>query len=87
MIVRVSDRGQICIPASVRKKLGIKPKSSVSIEVGENEIIIKPMKSLLEVAGVFREFAKGKTTDWDTIRDETMKTVAQEVESDQCKRI
>jgi len=79
MIARVSERGQISIPAAARKKLGIKPKSNVSIEVRENEIVIKPMKSIMEVAGIFREYAKGKTTDWDTIREETMKAVAREV--------
>ncbi len=42
---------------------------------------IKPMVSILEVAGVFHEYTKGKTTDWDTIRNETMNTVAQEIES------
>ena len=79
MIARVSERGQISIPAAARKKLGIKPKSNVSVEVRENEIVIKPMKSIMEVAGIFREYAKGKTTDWDTIREETMKAVAREV--------
>ena len=78
MIARVSERGQISIPAAARKKLGIKPKSNVSIEVRDNELVIKPMKSIMEVAGIFREYAKGKTTDWDTIREETMKAVARE---------
>ena len=42
---------------------------------------VKPMASILEVAGVFREYTKGKTTDWDTIRNTTMDTVAQEIEN------
>lgn len=79
MIARVSERGQISIPAAARKKLGIKPKSNVSVEVRENEIVIKPMKSIMELAGILREHAKGKTTDWDTIREETMAAVAREV--------
>ncbi len=82
MIITVSERGQISIPAAVRRKLGIKPKSKVSVEVGEKEIVIKPVKSILEVAGIFREYAKGKTTDWDTIREETMRIVAEEVMSE-----
>lgn len=81
MIVRISERGQISIPAAARRKLGMKPKSNVVIEVGENEITIKPMRSILEVAGIFSEYAQGKTTDWDTIRNETMNTVAQEIEN------
>lgn len=82
MIITVSERGQISIPAAARRKLGIKPKSKVSVEVGEKEIVIKPVKSILEVAGIFREYAKGKTTDWDTIREETMRIVAEEIESE-----
>ncbi|MCX6377467.1 MAG: AbrB/MazE/SpoVT family DNA-binding domain-containing protein [Armatimonadetes bacterium] len=80
--VRVSERGLITIPAAARRKLGIKPKSRVVLEVRENEIAIRPVKSILDVAGTLREYAKGKTTDWDTIREETMKAVAREVMDD-----
>ncbi len=79
MIRTVSERGQISIPAAARRKLGIKPKSKVRVEIGENEITIKPVKSILEVAGIFHEYAKGKTTDWDTILEETMKAVVEEI--------
>lgn len=82
MIARVTERGQISIPAAARKKLGIKPKSNVTLEVGENQIVIKPVKSILELGGILREYAKGKTTDWDTIREETMRIVAEEVENE-----
>ena len=82
MIIKVSDRGQISIPAAVRKKLGIKPKSKVKVEVGENKIIIRPVKSIDEVAGIFREYAKGKTHDWDTIRAATEMAIAREVEDE-----
>ena len=79
---RVSERGQISIPAAARRKLGIKPRSRVTVEVGENQIVIKPMKSISDVYGIFSEYAKGKTTDWDTILEETMMAVAREVESE-----
>ena len=85
MIAKVSERGQISIPASARRKLGIKPKSKVSLEVSDKEIIIRPVKSISEVAGIFREYAKGKTTDWDTIWAETEMAIAREVE-DESKR-
>ena len=82
MIVRVSERGQISIPADLRKRYGIKPKSRVRVEAKDDVIVISPIKSVTEVAGIFCEYAKGKTTDWDTIREETMKAVAEEVESE-----
>lgn len=81
-VVRVSERGQISIPAAARKKLGIKPKSRVRVEIRENEIIIKPMKSILELGGILREHAKGKTGDWDTQRAIAMEEVAREVMSE-----
>lgn len=81
-VVRVSERGQISIPAAVRRKLGIKPKSRVRVEIRENEIIIKPVKSISEVAGIFHEYANGKTTDWDTQRAIAMEAVAREVMSE-----
>ena len=82
MIARVSERGQISIPAAARRKLGIKPKSKVSVEVGEKEIVIKPVKSILELGGILREYAKGKSTDWDTIREQAMEITAREIEDE-----
>ena len=85
MIITVSERGQISIPAAARRKLGIKPKSRVSVDVGENEIVIKPVKSIAELGGILREYAKGKTTDWDEIWEQTQMAIAREVE-DESKR-
>jgi AbrB family looped-hinge helix DNA binding protein len=78
-LARVSETGRITLPAAARRKLGIKPRSQVVLEVRENEVAIKPIKSIMDVAGILREHAKGKPTDWDTIREETMKAVAREV--------
>ena len=77
--VQVSDKGQITIPADVRRKLGLKAKSRVEIDIRDNEAVIRPMKSISELSGIFQEYAKGKTTDWDAIREETMRIVAEEV--------
>lgn len=82
MMVRVSERGQISIPAAARRKLGIKPKSRVRVDVGEDQIVIKPVKSIAELGGILREYAKGKTTDWETIWEETQMAIAREVEDE-----
>ncbi len=81
MMITVSRDGRITIPAAVRKKLGIRPGSSVRLDVRENDIAIRPIKSIADVAGIFREQAEGKPTDWETIREETMRIVAQEIVS------
>lgn len=81
MIISVSQDGRITIPASARKKLGIKPGASVRLDVRENDIAIRPIKSIADVAGILYEYAEGKSTDWDTIREETQRIVALEVMS------
>lgn len=78
-IAQVSDKGQITLPADVRKKLGLKAKSRVDIDIRDNEVVIKPIKSVRELSGIFHECARGKTTDWNEIREETMRIVAEEV--------
>jgi len=75
----ILSRGRITLPAAARRKLGLKPHGKVDVEVRENEIVIRPAKSIRDVAGIFAEAAKGKTTDWETIRDEMEKAVAEEV--------
>ena len=81
---RVSERGQISIPAAARRKLGIKPKSRVIVEVGENEIVIRPVKSITELAGILREYAKRipGAGDWERERAVAMEAVAREVQAE-----
>lgn len=77
--VKMSSKGQITLPAAARRKLGIKPNSRLEIEVRDNEIAVRPVKSISELGGIFSEYAKGKTTDWEIIRAETEKAIAEEV--------
>ena len=82
MIVRVSDDGRITIPARARQKLGIKPGSVLSLDVGDDEIKIRPIKSVADVAGIFSDSAEGNTTDWETAREQAMLAVARQVEAE-----
>ena len=38
----VSSKGQVTLPAAMRKKLGITPGSRIQFEVRGNELVIKP---------------------------------------------
>ena len=78
-IARISDKGQITLPAAARRKLGLKPRARVEVVTHETEIVIRPLRSISDVAGIFHEEAKGKPTDWETIRSETERLVAEEV--------
>ena len=77
--VAVSNKGQVTLPAPMRRKLGIKSRSKVEVEIRQSEIVIRPAKTIRDVAGVFAQYAKGKTTDWKTIREQAERAVAEEV--------
>ena len=76
--VRVSDKGQITLPAAARRKLRLVPGTRLEVTVREEGIDLRPMKTIMDVAGIFQEEAKGKSTDWEVIRATTMKRVAEE---------
>jgi AbrB family looped-hinge helix DNA binding protein len=78
-LAQVSDKGQITLPAKVRKSLGIRARSKMDVRVEGNEVVLRPVKSVMELSGVLHERAKGKPTDWETIRQQTTDAVAQEV--------
>lgn len=77
--VQVSDKGQITLPADVRKKLGVRAKSRVELDIRDGEVVLRPVKSLRELSGILHEYAKGVTADWETVRTETERIVAEEV--------
>lgn len=76
MIAQVSNKGQITIPASERRRLGIKPNSKVEVVPRDGEIVIRPLKSVMEVAGSLRRYAKFPVPDWDEVRCETYRAIA-----------
>ena len=78
-IAGVSEKGQVTLPAGARRKLGIKPRSRVDIDVRGDEIVIRPVKSIRDVRGIFSECARGKPVDWDEVRRGTQAAVADEV--------
>ena len=77
--VRVSDKGQVTLPAQIRRKLGIKSKSRLEVEVRDKDIILHPVESIMDLYGIFHDLAEGKSADWDTVRRETMEAVVQEI--------
>jgi len=88
MVARVSNKGQITLAASARRKLGIAPNSQVEVILGEQEITIRPLKRVSELAGILSRYAKpGDAEDWDTIREQTEKAVAEEVVRAHARRI
>ncbi len=79
-IATISSKGQITLPSQHRRKLGIGPGSKVEVSVRGGELVVRPVLSLTELQGVFREQARRKGGDWEKVRTETERQVATEVE-------
>jgi AbrB family looped-hinge helix DNA binding protein len=50
IIGSVTQRGQITIPAEVRKVLGVKPGSKLAFEIADDQVRLVPLKYTLETA-------------------------------------
>ncbi|MBP8954694.1 MAG: AbrB/MazE/SpoVT family DNA-binding domain-containing protein [Armatimonadetes bacterium] len=88
MQVRVSNKGQVTIPAVARRKMGIEPNSLVEVTVTDKGVNIRPVKPLTSLAGALAKYAKpGEAQDWDAIRQETENAVAEEVVSANARRV
>ncbi len=48
MLVTVTSKGQIVIPASVRKKLNIRKGTKFVVFVEENKIILEPAENVIQ---------------------------------------
>ncbi len=58
--VIVSNRGQITLPMSLRKRLGIRDGGAVILEERDNELILKPAM-VLEV----EMYTEAQVAEWD----------------------
>ena len=77
--VNISDKGQITVPAAMRRKLGLASRSRVTLELHDDALIMRPVKTISDVAGIFREQARGKRASWEKVRRQVTETVAREV--------
>lgn len=50
VIVTVTQRSQVTIPAAVRRALGIKPRDKVAFEIEDDQVRLVPAKFTLESA-------------------------------------
>ena len=54
----VTQKGQATIPAPVRRKLGIKPKSKITFELSGEKATISPVKDFLSLKGSLKSNKK-----------------------------
>ena len=73
--VTLSERGQITIPAKIRKRLGVGPNDKIAIIFRENEVILKPLKGTIKnLRGVIQP--RKQPEDFEIIRSLTKAAIA-----------
>lgn len=77
--VSVSEKGQITLPAAMRRKLGIGVRSRVEVIERDGELVVRPLKTIRDVEGIFRRYAGGTPVGWEMERAEAERAVAEEV--------
>jgi len=50
----ITQKGQITLPARLRKELGLKPYKKVRVEKGKGYIKVFPVKDILDMAGTVK---------------------------------
>ena len=66
--IAISEKGQLTLPIDVRRKLGLAPRSRVEVEVRDNEVVLRRVRTVAELAGILKDRAKPGTTFEDERR-------------------
>ncbi|RZN33436.1 MAG: AbrB/MazE/SpoVT family DNA-binding domain-containing protein [Methanophagales archaeon ANME-1-THS] len=67
-IVKLSVKGQIVIPARIRKELGLSAGDNLLIERKHETVILKPVTKLSKLRGI--DTLKNASEEVDTLREE-----------------
>jgi AbrB family looped-hinge helix DNA binding protein len=84
IVTTMTQRGQVTVPAEVRRLLGLKPRDKVAFEIEDDKVQLAPVKFTLESA--FGSVGPAtQTPDFKVIsraaRDEAAKKAARELET------
>jgi len=63
--VTISEKGQIAIPALIRKRYGLKKGDKLAVEENDGAIILRPLprNPLLSMRGIYRSEGYEKVTE------------------------
>lgn len=68
--ISITRKWQIHIPKAARKALKLEKPGMAELEVKDNNLVITPIKSkILELAGKYEKYTRGKKINLDNIRD------------------
>ena len=72
----LTAKGQITIPSSIRKLLGLTPHQKVLFVTKDKRVEIVPVKgNILDLYGVFHNPKLKKVEDWQEVRSITRKKI------------
>ncbi|MBM3933318.1 MAG: AbrB/MazE/SpoVT family DNA-binding domain-containing protein [SAR202 cluster bacterium] len=78
MKTRITQKGQVTIPAEIRSRLGLKPRDTVRFTMEGDIVTLAAAKSrLLEGFGAVKPHKRPE--DWRKIREETERAIAEDV--------
>jgi AbrB family looped-hinge helix DNA binding protein len=68
--ISITRKWQIHIPKAARKALELTKPGKAEVRVEGNKLIVRPIESrILQLAGKYAKYAKGKKINIDKIRD------------------
>ena len=74
----VTQKGQVTIPAALRRRLGLRPHDRVRFAVDGDKIVLQKANSRL-LAGYGAVTPAARPEDWQAVRETTEQLVAEEV--------
>lgn len=74
-VTTITQKGQVTIPASIRKALGLKPHDKVSFRLENHAVLVEPATSSV-LAGFGAVKLRGAAKDLKRLRRETEEWVA-----------
>jgi len=80
-LATITAKGQVTIPAEIRKALGLKPRDKVAFTFEQGEVKFEPASSALR-AGFGAVKPRKKPEDFKELRGEVQKWVAQKAEEE-----
>lgn len=82
---RLTQKGQVTIPAPIRKRLGLKPKGLVVVQEEAGVVQLRTVPSIRQGFGAV--LVNGKAQDWDSLEEAFEQGVAKAVRAELAKEV
>jgi AbrB family looped-hinge helix DNA binding protein len=69
---RVTEKGQITIPAELRRKFNLLPNTEVEVIEKDGQVVVQPKYGGMNRGRWIAEGLRGKATNWELTADEIM---------------